>query len=320
MKSITTLLSLLLFVCLCTAQNTEYFFTPKWKVGDKRHLQIETVKEEIKDGNKEPAELEEMEADVEITKEDADNYYMTVSYENVVYRATASLYDKLDEQAKTYKRIELKYKVNKKTGEFDLVNWKEVQSIITGSIDDMTKLMKKKDKDAGSMAGLIFEPITKLFESKETITAYASDEIGYISAAFGKKLKVGDTLSVTEKVQNPFMPGDSIEGTTLTFLKSVNTDKQTCEIGGKEIIDLSAFKKMMLDMVMGMAKSLGQGEKAKEELKAFDDMIFDMQISEVLSFDYNKSWPTKYVKTTTLVMKMDKRDSDVKATKTVIFK
>lgn len=320
MKAISTLLNLLLFVSVCTAQNTEYFFTPKWKVGDKKHLAIVTTKEETKDGKKQPSELDEMEADVEVTKEDAEYYYITISYENVVYTATAKLYDKLDEKSKAMKKLDLKYKVNKKTGEFDLLNWKEVQGFITGSIDHMTEMLGKKDKSLGSMANIVFGPISKLFESKETITAYASDEIGYISAPFGKKLVIGDTLSVTEKVQNPFMPTDSIQGTTLTYLKSVNTAKQTCEIGGKEIMDLSAFKKMMLDMIMGMAKSLGQEEKAKDDLKAFDDMVFDLDIDEVLTFDYNTTWPVKYVKTSTVVMKMEKRNTNAKSTKTVTIK
>ncbi len=307
-------ITLLLLSGLCTAQNTTYTFSPKWKPGAQRTLRIHTNSVSEKNGVKEPEEDETLQVEVEVTREDRSFYYLNINYENVVLRTVKKFFADLGEEAQTKKKLLLKYKVNKETGDLALINWKDAQQFILSEIDQMTSLVKKKSPETADMAALAFSPIKLAFKDQQSIEAYISDEIGFLTLPFGKNLSTVDTLTITDRVPNPFNPQDSINGTSKFILKSITGS--ACVINSQQQLDLSSFKQMMKELMKTLAKSFNAADTEKK-LAELDQIEFDIRMSDDVFFDRTSSWPTKYVRTGTFTMSDGEKSNHSVTTKTV---
>ncbi|MES2847994.1 MAG: hypothetical protein V4685_02975 [Bacteroidota bacterium] len=290
--------AVLLFTCNnAFAQTKEYNFKPEWKVGDKKSVRIVQHETEYKKGKLVGDDTTYLSAEMAVLSEDDKNYTLKVLYENVALTAAINFYDKMGEELSDYKNLELKYTVDKQGGKAELINWKEAQQFMNTSFDRINEVMEKKAPDAASYTKLMFAPLREIFNSKQNIESYMSDQVGYLLFPYGKKFVVGDTLTVTSKGANPFNPMDSISQTTVSYLDNIDDTKKVCDINYREIFDLSKFKEMMKTMMEKMMKSADAGDKSKTKTaKEIDSIDFDVTNKTVITFDYNSTWPLKVVK------------------------
>jgi len=283
--------------CLVLGQ-TEYKFSPKWKVGDKRTAVKEQRETEYIGGELVEDTTIYLDVTMIVLKENKDNFILQVIYENVALRAAINFYDKLGDELTDYQNLELKYRIDKQTGNADLDNWKEAQQFMNESLDQINSILEEKVPDMVGFAQLAFAPIEEMFKSKENIEAYMSGGIEYLLFPYDKTFVLGDTLSITEMCANPFNPMDSINLTTMTYLTNVDELKNTCNINSTQIFDLTGFKEMMKSMMGKMTESYGAADSTRNKAaKEIDSIELDITDLTVITFDYGTSWPIKVVQT-----------------------
>ena len=297
-KQISTIIVLAAASHYAVAQTKEFKFAPGWKAGDKKIASTETQETEHKDGSLEEKGSSYSETTITVLKANPDHYVVEILYENTALEAAAEFYEKLGEELKTYKNLELKYRIDKQTGHADLINWKEAQAFMNKSFDQIDVLLKKKAPDMASYAKLALAPIKAMLKDKENIEAYMHDAIGFLLFPYDKKFIVGDTLKITEYGANPFNPMDTIAQNTLTYLGMIDESKRLCDIHAREIFDLSGFKEMMKGMMEKMSTAFGAADSSKTKAaKEIDSIEFDVTKHTVTTFNYGTSWPVKVVKT-----------------------
>lgn len=297
-------LGLLTIICLvitsnsAIAQSKGFAFTPKWKVGEKKTVTIAQHETEYKKGKLVEDTTRYLGAALNVLEESPDDYTLEILYENVALRVAIDFFERIADELKGYKNLQLKYRVNKKTGKTELINWKEAQTFINKSFDQINVLLEKKVPDVAEYAKLAFTPITEMFESKENIEAYVNSEIGFLIFPYGKKFVTGDTLRITQACTNPFSPTETIDQTTLSYLSNINESKGQCDINSSEIYDLGTFKEMMKSMMVKMSKTFGASESDRDKAaKEIDSIDFDVSNETTITFDYNSSWPVKVMRT-----------------------
>jgi len=297
MKQVLTLI-LLMTIGSVFAQDNTLNFKPRWKVGEKKEARIVQKETEYKNGELISDTTMYGVVEITVTGENKENYMLKVVQENVAMRSVINFYDKLGEELPDYQKLKLKYQVNKKTGEGELTNWKEANEYINNSFEQINALIEKKVPEMAAFTNIIFAPIKNMFKDKESIEAYMSEEIGYLIAPFGKNFVAGDTLKINDSAPNPFNPMDTVSATTLFYISENDEAQQVCTINKVDLLDMSSFVDMMKQMMTGMAKSFGVADSSMEsKMNELDDIKFDIQKSEVITFDYKNSWPQKVVGT-----------------------
>lgn len=303
-KRILNILLIALLASISTAfgQNKTYIFLPKWQVGESKKLSITQKETEYKKGKLVEDTTTYLSATIYVLSETNADYTLKVLYENIALKIAKEFYEKLGDELTDYRNLELKYKVSKQTGKIELLNWKESQQFMNNSFEQIDILLKKNVPEMAGMAKLAFSSIREMFESKENIESYMTDEIGYLFFPYNKKLVQGDTLSITQLCANPLNPTDTINQTTVAFLDNINESKNTCDIHTKDILDLTEFKKMMVTMMesIGSAFNIEDSSKTKAA-KEINSIEFDVTREALISFDYKTSWPTKIIKSAKIV-------------------
>ena len=291
------LLVLAIVLCSTTAQaQTITRFAPHWKVGDERTATTTRHEVEMKYGEVVEDSTYSMDTHFKVLSEDADSYMLEVRYANVALRMAAEFHDRIDEELKAYQDLELKYRVDKNTGEADMTNWKEAKAFMDKGIKAITTTMKKKDPDVAPFLSLVFAPIQQAFESKENIEAYMSTEINYLLFPFGKDFVQGDTLRIVETAPNPFNPRDSVSQTTLTWLQDSDGTDGRRDIHSTVLLDLSGFKAMMTDMMRKMGSSFGAADSTlQRQEREIAELDFDVTNSMVIVLEEASGWPLSVV-------------------------
>jgi len=295
MKRIFTI-SLLIISTLGFGQ--DYNFKPQWTTGDIKQISITQNEREYEDDELISDTTIYNDARIKVLKENKDDYTIEILYENQALRAAQEFYDKLNEELKDYKDLKLKYSVNKKTAESELLNWKDAQKFMNNSFDQISTVLDEKAPDVAPFIGMVFMPLKEIFKSKENIEAYMEENIGYILTPFNKNFKVGETITSTETGKNPFNPMQELSATTLLTLESVNKESKTCTINQEVELDLSEFIEMMKGMMQKMSQAFGANDSiTAEKSKEMDEFEMDIENLQVITFDYETTWVTKVVGT-----------------------
>ena len=309
-------IALVAFASTAQAQ-TPTRFAPHWQVGDERTATTTRHEVELKYGEVEEDTTYSMETHFKVLSEDAGSYLLEVRYANVAMRMAAEFHDRIGEELKAYQDLELKYRVDKVTGEADLTNWKEAKAFMDKGIKAITSTVKKKDPDMAPFLSLLFAPIQQAFTSKENIEAYMSTEISFLLFPFGKDFLQGDTLRTVETAPNPFNPRDSVSQTTLSWLQDVDGVGGQCDIHSTVLLDLSGFKAMMTDMMRKMGSSFGAADSTMQrQEREISELDFDVTNSMVIVLEESSGWPLSVVQQA-LVTGSDpkgKREKSVTAT------
>lgn len=295
----------LLFISL-TVFGQQYSFKPNWKVGDTKNISVSRAGKEYQDGQVTSEDVNTTQSVIKVVDEDNEYYTLHVQFENVIATAMKKLALELGESMNAYQNLKLVYKVNKHKEEFSLENWEEARDFIMDSYTAVDKVIAEKNPEMSVISSQIFEPVLKLFQTKEAVEAYMSSEIGFLLMPYYRDFKIGELITKTERTANPFDPNQEISMATKVKLSSVKNNQ--CIIESSVELDLEEFKTMMKNMVMNMAKSMGSEEEMPEDvMKEFDEMDMDMTTDQKIYFDKGTSWVTKSVTNVNVIAKIPGR-------------
>lgn len=271
-----------------------YQFKPSWKVGAEKEIYIEREDKEYEKNELISSETTDLIAFVKITGENNTHYTLQMDLQNVVMKEVQKMYDLLNEEIEEYENVHLEYKIDKNTGIAQLTNWKETNKFLETSIKDLTKVLKKKDKELGSMISLIFLPIEEMMKSQETMEGYFSTYIDPILVPFNKTFELNKPLTVISGSSNPFSAQDSLHLTQIFTLKSFDESNQTGQMVELVELDLSEFTKMFKSMMEKMFKSIGlEEDKLKEKLAEVEQFKMENITEKNYEFNARTGWVTQ---------------------------
>ncbi|MFT6745999.1 MAG: hypothetical protein ACJAZ2_000337 [Glaciecola sp.] len=286
------------FVLLSTSAIAKvYNFKPIWKVGDKKHITITANEKEFINDSLVLDTVYVNEAEVKIQSEAKKYYRLKIKFENQVLRSAALFYDKLGEELQDYKDLTLVYKVDKKTGKAELVNWKEAKVFMDNSFEQMEKLLEEKSPDVAPFFSMAMSPVLILLKDKKGIEEYMMSNVGYLISIFNHDFEEGNPAVSIDSTENPFNPKESISQTTTRELLSVDKQNKVCEIKEEVELDLSSFITMIKGMMKSMGKSFGVSDSSLvDKEKELDDFSMDMINESTIYYNYKSGWVERVVK------------------------
>jgi len=266
-------------------------FAPTMKKGDTRIATIvqTTISNE---GGEETIDKEEpITAKFEVTGIDKKYIYIDVLYENVVFKQALKTLEKLDLEGPVSEDLDLKYRIDKLSGESYLINWKETRKFVTGGIDQIVDAL---DDDTKSFAGLIFQPIKSMFKDEETVQQYFKDNLMLFDDLYSQPFIENDTLHKIDSAENPMMPGKNVVVEYDLVAKNLNSESNTVEIETFADMDMSFIIDMMKQMIQKFSST---EEKADEKLAEANAIKIEMTITENYLYNYETGWPIQITRT-----------------------
>lgn len=303
MKNILSLNSklFLLFLLFCVFPSTlkaqDFNFKLSWKVGtEKKITRITSEKKYETDSLVESSELTET-TFFKVMAETKDNYTVEILKENQAIILTKAFYEEIENKLPKYKYLKMLYEVDKKTAEYKLLNWKEVNERVDESLEKIEKVLAKTDYEG--MGSLVALTVTPTFMNEESTLHYMQNEIGFMFVPFANNYNLNDTIFVNESGANPFNSSQNLAAQTYLMLQKVENNTATF----KKIIemDMSGMVEMVKSMMLSMTKSMDMDEEKKaEKLKEIDEIKMTMNHEQYIIFDIESSW----VKSVQMTMKV----------------
>lgn len=309
MKKLLLSATALLFALGTSAQNDPVMLAPNWKVGDARTLHIVQKTYEIENDTVTEDSTDELDAQVKVTKSSAKAFTVEMVYENVMLRRLTEMNAALGTAADPWRKLTLRYEVQKADGKSELMNWEEAQKFMVSAFEAIGGAVNEEDAEAGAAIALIFSPIMRMLNDKESVQAMFADQIGWLTGVYGKTMLPKDTLRIVQKEANPFSQNaDSVTTTTLMTISSLDLAKQRMVIRTEERVDVSQFLKAMKDMMRGMIDGMVKDEKDKAAAKKkmqeeIDGMDMTMKNQTITTVSTRTSWPVKVVQTSRVTSK-----------------
>ena len=280
-----------------------YNLKPTWKVGDKKHVQISFDEKEYLNDSLISDTLYFNEADIKVISETKSHYKLSVKFENQIWKTAALFYDKLGEDLPEYRNLDLRYKIDKKTGEATLLNWKEAKSFIDNGFKQMEKLIQKKDTTGVGVdiLDLAFGPVKSMLKDKEGVEGYMMSNVDYFISVYNHDFELGKRITTVDSTENPFNPRETISQKTSYTLKSINKKKHFL-IEEEVELDLTQFMSMMKEMMKSMGKSFGASDSSlTEKEKELEDFSMDMENKTNVYYNKKSGWVEKVIRTGAVV-------------------
>lgn len=294
MKNLSFLF-LLFFTFSLGAQNLS--FQPKWKVGDRKKVQIEEKTTKYEEGALVEDTIQYNEAEIKVQKETDKAFILQVKYENQALKMVQKFYDKLgaSESAK-YKDIKLKFSVDKKTGKCTLLEWQKAQKIFLDGLDEMEALVASKSDSLAGFVSLAFMPLKMAFKDQTATEGYFGEFIAFILVPYESEWQKGQKITKEDTIDNPFKPGDKLTATH--HYELISSQKKLHELRKDTDMDFEQFMVTLKTMMKSMMAGFGlDSVKVEEAMKEFDAMKMEMTENMVITYNEKSGWVEKSVKT-----------------------
>lgn len=297
MKLIFTL-TILLFSITISAQK-KIKILPKWKINEKKTVYVNRVDSELKKG-KLVSETSDFEYTFEIYKETKTHYFIKFNMGSVANKSFVEFTEKMESSVSPFQSLELKYKVEKSTGEYSLINLKEVKDHALGSIVKIEDVIKEKSKEEGmeslAMLSFLLEPLKSVYETEESINGYFLKEFEFIFEPFEVELEKSKVINVKDSADNPFRPGQVVSGSKDYLLIEMDEKADTALLQVDLNLDFSQFVEMMKGMMEKMIKRFTTDSlKLEEKLKELNHFEMDMDNQKWITLDTKTNLPTKVI-------------------------
>ena len=317
-KIIYVILTLLLFSFNSSAQNKEIYLKLKWEVGEKKIVTIKSNGKEFKNGAiiRDTSLLETNE--ITVVCENDSAYFVDYRIENCLLKLGTKFYKKLEAELPDNKFINLKYRVNKVTLNTALVNFHVADSIIQYSNDIILKTLENKVPEKLEQSTVLFRVFCKQY--KVDVAAASEDFYEMILFPMNKKFVIGDTLTTTDSLANPFKLQKFKGAEVHTFISKVGTLNNTIDITVDKTYDFKGYKTMLKEM---SDKTKDVAQQTINGLDQFVDPLFALMTtllgtmhieaseSMVVSHKLDSSWPFKIRKHSILKSKDSQNETSV---------
>lgn len=298
------------FIVFFNVRGQEHFvFKPKWNIGEQKKIVTTNIETTVKDGEVISIDTIVLPSSIKVDRVDADYYYITRTYENIVMRTVVKEMESLGGVWPKAGSLTLQYSINKQTGVADLINWNETKDFIESQLVQLVSYASSKYPDAEDFLKLSIESVMSLLKDKPAVQSYFNDELTYFLAPFQESLSLKDTVYKYEKMPNPMYADDSIDVKWKGYIKEIKGNNLV-EINFDSEVDvkqlLSGIKQAMMDMFVNM----GLSKKDMEEgLKEFNQLEASFTDKTRVIFNTTSNWPLKIV-TTNIISTSGKGDTD----------
>lgn len=295
-------LMVLLIVSNCFVHAKTYTFVPKWEKGDQKTVSIEYHEQEYKNDSLVEDSTYYNEATIKVKSVSDTKYKLEIIMENQAMKQIIELYDKLGDDLLAYQNMKLVYSINRKTGDYKLLNWKEAKEFLFTSFAQMDSALARKAPEAEGMGSLMLAPILALLNTEENVSAYFAKNIDYLLVPFWKEFELGQTITEIDSADNPFSKGEKLSQTNYTTMDSLYNRKKSAIISHVVDVDFSSVISMLKKMTKEMMSGFGLAEeKIDEKLKEFDNMQMDQVNKTIYYYDVKTTWINKCVAEATVI-------------------
>lgn len=272
----------------------DYNFKPKWKKGDVKEISTSQVEKSFEDDNLISENTTTYEATVKVVNENNEAYTLEVYMENQALRLTTEYYEEIASKLENLSDLKLVYSVHKETGVSELMNWKEAQEFMNGSVDRITNVFEEEAPDEIPVLEMVLGSTKNIFESKESIEEYFENQLGYILLPFCNDFTISKTISKTEKKASFLKSEKEILFTTNITLASIDKKTNTAIIVKEVEHDLSEVIIERKSRMKEIFEPYGLSDKKLQEI---DNLDMSIENKQLISFNTKTTWVTKVVKT-----------------------
>jgi hypothetical protein len=312
------ILVLLLFSFNSCAQNKEINLKLKWEVGEKKIVTIKSNGKEFKNGalTRDTSLLERNV--ITVISENDSAYFVDYRIENNLFKLGAIFYKNIEAGLPGNKFIYLKYRIDKVTLNTQLLNFHDADSIIQYSNDLILKTLGTKVPAKLGQATNQFRIFCKQY--KVDVKASSEDFYEMILFPMNKKFVIGDTLTTTDSLSNPFKLQKFKGAEVHTFISKGGTQNNTIDVSVDKTYDFEGYKTMLKEMSNKTMSVVQQAISGPDRLA---DPLFEMmtaligtlqlEASEnmVISHKLDSSWPSKITKHSILKCKDSQKETSV---------
>ncbi|MBX2980129.1 MAG: hypothetical protein KF905_12595 [Flavobacteriales bacterium] len=288
---------------LSPAISQELVIKPKWKAGETRTVWLTEVSKSYEDGVLTEEKEERLDAKVKVMSEDAERIMLEVDIRNAMLKQFMELSDKLGAELDPWKRLILRYRIDKNDGSTTLFNWEDVSERILSSYEQVRRSIRKTEPEMVPMLDATLTPIIELYRKQEVVESLFANQLNFLTACLYKPLNEGKPLETVETAGNPFDPsGPQLTMNSTYHLDAFDRENGRATVRIDEKMDTEAFRNAMRAMMESVVKSMAGDKMTKQQQQEMDSvlasMVFDLSTSTTITMDTNKGWPVRSVHST----------------------
>ena len=289
-----TIVSLLFLFISVTAfsQSKKHTYTPIWKKGDVREVLFVTTEKEMENDTITLDSISYLDAKIKVLEANKTDYLLKITMTDIAMESTIDIYKTLGKGVPPIEDVKILCRIDRKTGEKRITNWKKIQEFAYQNIDNIIGLVGEEDAELSDAIRMIFQPIKDLYSSREAVEALFLSQFEFLFMPLHKPINTKDIYSVKIEEENPFSPTETMTSETQYIIEEINKSNRIAKIRSEKIIDLSGFIEMVKSLMHTMGESLGADEEAIEENnKEFDDFDIEMKNHQYVNYNYKTGWP-----------------------------
>lgn len=269
----------------------EYSFRPVWKKGQKKVITMTQRERSFENDSLETDTTTTEEILLTVVGATETHYTLRMLRENVAFRKVMELYEELDEDFSGYENLELDFRVDRQTGEVELINWEDAQRFMNEGLDQLSAILSGKSTEAASAFNLLLAPVREMYRSQENIEAQMEEHLGFLFRPYAHTYVKGERISETESSENPFNPMTELSVTTHLELVEVYEDEQHAMFEQTVEFDLDEFLEMMRSMMMRMGEAFGASDSSMSaHSKEIEDFQMDITNQQTITYDMESTW------------------------------
>lgn len=276
---------------------------PDWRKGDSRTLYLTETSRTFENGELIAEEQDRMDARVKVFNVEPHRWLLEVDMPNVVLRSAQDLSEALGADLDPWKRLQLRFTVDRTTGRMALLNWIDVREKITQSFEQIKRTLRKQDPEVLGAVEMALAPLLELYTDSATVTDVMTGDFAFLARAIALPLSLDAPLERRDTTVNPFDP----KGPKLVSVEHLHLDAYD-RIAGKatvrivEHVDAEAFKAIARSSMQRVVEAMGTDKATRaramtEVDKAINAMTMDVQAEETHELDTTKGWPVRVTRT-----------------------
>ncbi len=231
---VNTLRNLLPIMLWCAAgwlHAQDLTLAPKWKRDDLRTMYVShTQTFQDPEGN-DTTITYRTSSKVKVYDLSPEKALISIDHENVLFPLIRAYFPgMLPTELEPYKRMIIRYEVDRTSGESRLLNAADLQQFAQRPAEIAVRVVRREDANTAAMLEQQLAPLVARFTDQEMITQYFDQWFGFLTVAFGKPLQRGNPIEMEIVQADPFHAGDSIAVNTSIELKDHSSDKATVHV------------------------------------------------------------------------------------------
>ena len=234
-----------------------------WKKGDRQSYSVINEEIKIKGQDTTSHEFVTYDVDVLVKKEEKKSYLIEWRYRNFATTSNdpvKSAMIRLSENGRTV------YKTDENGEYVELVNWQEIQKAIRKAMSRLKKEFVKKTPDVRK----IFDKVSSLYESKESIENSSVADVQQYHHFHGGRYKLGKSIQGTVVMPNPY-GGDPFDAKLTVVLDSFDVDNSVIYMRSTQAVDPEQLTNAGYNYMAMLLKDTGATIPTKEEVGEFSN-------------------------------------------------